>query len=116
MSSDRSSIPPARPAQFVVGEDAQGNPTLDVVEGTFEQTYRVGDNHSVALFLALSRAKGLLPYRRPRQHEGTVCVRATLSEHDALWSAFLEFDRRLSAKLAEVTRVFVREHVEPKAR
>lgn len=55
MSSDRPSIPPARPTQFVVGEDERGNPKLDVVEGTFEQTYRVGDHHSVALFLALSK-------------------------------------------------------------
>lgn len=114
VSSDRPSIPPARPTQFLVGEDERGNPKLDVVEGTFEQTYRVGDHHSVALFLALSRTHGLLPYRRARQHEGTVCVRATLSEHDALWSAFLELDRRLAGQLAEVTRTFLRQHVEPR--
>jgi hypothetical protein len=116
VSSDGPSIPPARPTQFVVGEDERGNPKLDMVEGTFEQTYRVGEHHSVALFLALSRKRGLLPYRRARQHEGTVCVRATLSEHDALWSEFLELDRRLSARLAEVTRLFLREHVETKPR
>lgn len=116
MSSDRPSIPPARAAQFVVVEDEHGNPKLDVVEGTFEETYRVGEHHSVALFLALSRKKGLLPYRRPRQHEGTVCVRTSLSEHDALWSEFLELDRRLGAHLAEVTRLFLREHVETKPR
>jgi hypothetical protein len=67
-----------RPAQFVVSEDAHGRPKLDVVEAALEQTYRVGDHHSVALFLALARKNGLLPYRRARQHEGTVCVRATL--------------------------------------
>ena len=116
MSSDRSSIPPTRPAQFVVVEDEHGNPKLDVVEGTFEQTYRVGEQHSVALFLALSRSKGLLPYRRARQHEGTVCVRATLTEHDALWSEFLELDRGLGGQLAEVTRAFVRQHVGPTSR
>ena len=116
MSSDRPSIPPTRPTQFVVGEDEHGQPKLDVIEGTFEQTYRVGEHHSVALFLALSRKKGLLPYRRARQHEGTVCVRATLSEHDALWSEFLELDRRLGGQLAEVTRAFLRQHVEPTSR
>jgi len=94
-----------------VGEDEHGHPKLDVVEGTLEQTYRVGEQHSVSLFLALSRKKGLLPYRRARQHEGTVCVRATLSEHDALWSEFLELDRRLGGQLAEVTRAFLRQHV-----
>jgi hypothetical protein len=114
--SNDPSIPPTRPTQFVVGEDEHGTPKLDVVEGSLEQTYRVGDHHSVALFLALSRAKGLLPYRRTRQHEGTLCVRATLSEHDALWSEFLELDRRLGSQLAEVTRVFLREHVAPASR
>ncbi len=112
VSSDRPSIPPDRPTQFVVVEDERGNSKLDVVEGTFEQTYRVGDHHSVALFLALSRKKGMLPYRRARQHEGTVCVRATLSEHDALWSEFLDLDRRLAGQLAEVTRTFLRQQVE----
>lgn len=76
----RSGQAPSRPAlRFPVG-----TPKLDVVEGTFEQTYRVGEHHSVALFLALSRKKGFLPYRRARQHEGTLSLRATLSEHDAL--------------------------------
>lgn len=112
VSSDRPSIPPVRPAQFVVGEDERGNPKLDVIEGTFEQSYRVGEHHSVTLFLALSRKRGLLPYRRARQHEGTVCVRATLTEHDALWSEFLELDRRLGSQLVAVTLAFVREHVE----
>jgi hypothetical protein len=113
MGSDRSSIPPARPAQFVVGEDEHGNAKLDVVEGTLEQTYRVGDHHSVTLFVALIRSKGLLPYRRPRQHEGTICLRATLPEHDAIWSEFLELDRRLGAQLVEVTHAFVRQHAAP---
>jgi hypothetical protein len=108
--------PPTRPTQFVVGEAEHGNPKLEVVEGTFEQTYRVGDHHSVALFLSLSRAKGLLPYRRARQHEGTLCERAALSEHDALWSELLELDRRLGNRLAEVTRVFLREHLAPTSR
>lgn len=100
--------------QFVVGEDEHGAPKLDVVDGTFEQSYRVGDHYSASLFLSLSRKKGLLPYRRARQHEGTICVRATLSEHDALWSEFLELDRRLGGQLAEVTRAFLRERVETK--
>ena len=102
--------------QFVVTEDEHGSPKLDVVEGTFEQTYRVGGHHSVALFLALSRTKGLLPYRRPRQHEGTLSLRATLAEHDALWSEFVELDRELGGQLAEVTRAFLRQRVSPTPR
>ena len=116
VSSDRPPLPPTRPAQFVVVEDEHGQPKLDVVEGTLEQTYRVGEQHSVSLFLALSRKKGLLPYRRARQREGTVCVRATLSEHDALWSEFLELDRQLGGQLAEVTRAFLRQYVGPTSR
>lgn len=111
VSSDRPSIPATHSAQFVVREDEHGNQTLDVVEGTLEQTYRVGDQHSVNLFLAVARKRGLLPYRWARQHEGTVCVRATLSEHDALWSEFLELDRDLGGQLAEVTYAFVRNRV-----
>jgi hypothetical protein len=111
VSNDRPSIPPTRPAQFIVSEEEHGTPRLDVVEGTFEQTYRVGEHHSVALFLALSRKKGLLPYRRPRQHEGTLSVRATLTEHDALWSEFLALDRELGRQLAEVTHVFLQQRV-----
>ena len=41
MSGDRPSIPPTRPTQFVVREDEHGAPMLDIIEGTFEHTYRV---------------------------------------------------------------------------
>jgi len=103
---------PPRHLRVVVGKDERGDPTLEVIEGAFEQSYRVGDRHAEILFLALCRKRGHLPYRRARQHEGTVCLRATLSEHEALWSAFLELDRRLGAQLSEVTCAFVRERVE----
>ena len=111
MSSDRPSIPPERPLQIVVGTDERGSRTLDVIEAAFEQTYRVGGDHSEALFLALSRKQGHLPYRHARQHAGTVSVRATMSEHGALWSEFLELDRQLSSQLGELTCSFLREHV-----
>lgn len=114
MSSDRPSVPPERPLQIVVDTDEHGAPKLDAIEGTFEQTYRVGGHHSEALFLSLSRKKGHLPYRHARQRAGTVSVRATLSEHDALWSEFVELDRDLGNQLAEVTCSFLREHIERK--
>ena len=116
MSSDRPSIPPERPLQVVVGKDERGDPTLEMIEGAFEQSYRVGGHHSEALFLALSRKKGHLPYRHARQRAGTVCVRATLTEHDALWSEFLALDRQLGSLLGELTSSFLREHVERKPR
>jgi hypothetical protein len=40
-----------------------------------------------------------------------VCARATLAEHDALWSAFLALDRSLGEHLVQVTLAFVRQHV-----
>jgi hypothetical protein len=101
--------------QIVVGTDEQGAARLEVIEGAFEQRYRVGDQHSEALFLALSRKRGHLPYRHARQRAGTVSVRATLSEHEALWSEFLELDRELGSQLAEVTCSFLRKHVERKS-
>jgi hypothetical protein len=116
MSSDRPSIPPERLLQIVVGTDERGDPKLDVIEGAFEETYRVGGHYSEALFLALSREKGHLPYRHARQRAGTVCVRATLSEHDRLWSEFVELDRQLGHRLAAVACSFMREHVERKPR
>lgn len=104
------------PVQFVETRDAQGNTSLEVVEGSFEQSYRVGDVHSTKLFLALCRSRELLPYRHRRQHTGTVCVRATLSEHNALWSRFLELSRELEAQLHEVTSGFVKAAVQSTAK
>ena len=96
------------PTRFVEGADADGQPTIEIVEGSFEQSYRVGDTHSTKLFLALCRSRGLLPYRHRRQHAGTICVRATLTDHNALWSHFLELSRELDARLHEVTSAFVK--------
>jgi hypothetical protein len=102
--------------RIVVTTDESGEPRLSVVDGSFEQIYRLQDHHSTTLFLALSRSKGHLPYRRARQHDSTVCVRATLAEHDALWSSFLELNKHLATQLAAATLAFVRAHVEPKPR
>ncbi|HET8931998.1 MAG TPA: hypothetical protein VFN67_01095 [Polyangiales bacterium] len=96
------------PARFVEGTDADGQPTIEIVEGSFEQSYRVGDTHSTKLFLTLCRSRGLLPYRHRRQHAGTICVRATLTDHNALWAQFLELSRELDARLHEVTSAFLK--------
>jgi hypothetical protein len=118
MSTERRS-PPAAEAEgrdeesntamrIVVGTDEAGEPMLQVRDGSFEQTYRVGDAYSTTLFLAVCRRQGLLPYRRARQREGTVCVRGSLREHDALWSRFLELSRQLDAKLMAYTLAFTK--------
>jgi len=122
MSRDRQPPPPpapgpehdpscrfyVEPTRFVEGTGADGQPTIEVVEGSFEQSYRVGDTHATKLFLTLCRSRGLLPYRHRRQHAGTICVRATLTDHNALWSHFLELSRELDARLHEVTSAFVK--------
>jgi hypothetical protein len=78
-----SDEPEVEPLQFVVRENAQGEQTLDLVEGSFEQSYRVGGVFTTKLFVDLCRSRGLLPYRHRRQRSDTICVRASLSEHEA---------------------------------
>jgi hypothetical protein len=106
-----SDEPEIEPLQFVVRENAHGEQTLDVVEGSFEQSYRIGGAYTTKLFVDLCRSRGLLPYRHRRQHSGTICVRASLREHDALWSQFLTLSRQLESRLHEVTLAFVKEAV-----
>jgi len=108
-----SDEPEVEPLQFVVRENAQGEQILDLVEGSFERSYRVGGAYTTKLFVDLCRSRGLLPYRHRRQHSGTICVRASLSEHEALWSQFLVLSRQLEARLQEVTFGFVKETVTP---
>jgi hypothetical protein len=100
----------------VVRENAQGEQTLDVVEGSFEQSYRIGGTYTTKLFVDLCRSRGLLPYRHRRQHAGTICVRASMHEHDALWAQFLALSRQLESRLHEVTLAFVKEAVPPPKR
>ena len=101
------------PMRVVVRDDGQGGSTLDVVEGSYEQTYRIGDSYTTKLFVDLARSRGLLPYRHRRQHAGTISVRASLSEHDALWSRFLELSRQLEVRLHELTCAFVKASIPP---
>lgn len=111
--NDDEATSPIAPAQFVVCDDGRGGQTLDVVEGTFERSYRIGDSYTTKLFVDLARSRGLLPYRHRRQHAGTICVRASLSEHDALWSRFIELSRQLEARLHELTCAFVKATIPP---
>jgi hypothetical protein len=116
LPTKESDEPEVEPLQFVVRENAQGEQTLDLVEGSFEQSYGVGGVHTAKLFAELCRSRGLLPYRHRRQHKGTICVRASLREHEALWSQFLELSRQLEARLHEVTSAFVKANVAPPKR
>ena len=99
------------PACMVVTVEQGGAVTFEAVDSSFEQVYRIVETFTMPLFLALCRSRGLLPYRRSRQHAGTVCVRATVAQHDALWVSFLELSGQLQARLAEVACAFVHAHV-----
>lgn len=96
---------------FVVARDEAGEATLDVISAPLEQTYRVANDYGTRLFLALCRSRGLLPYRHRRSHAGTISVRASIAEHDALWARYLELDRELQIKLTEFTLAFVKSRV-----
>lgn len=119
MSTDRDYLPTepelgegestVTSARFVIAEREDGGKTLDVVEGALEQRYGVGDDYARMLFIAVCRAHGLRPYRRPRLSRSTVCVHTTVSKHDALWRQFIELSRELGSRLLEVTDQFVRE-------
>lgn len=111
-----SDEPGIEPLRFVVRENSQGEQTLDIVEGSFEQSYRIGGTYTTKLFVDLCRSRGLLPYRHRRQHAGTICVRASMHEHDALWSQFLALSRQLQVRLHEVTLAFIKETVSPPKR
>ncbi|MBA3501701.1 MAG: hypothetical protein H0T65_15155, partial [Deltaproteobacteria bacterium] len=107
-------LPAITPLEFVVtpGEGGLSTTTLDVREGEFEQTYSLQDPYSYWMFVALCRREGLTVYKRPRQRATTVCVKTTVSKHDALWQRFRELSRQLGARLGEATHQFVREHIE----
>jgi hypothetical protein len=105
-------LPSIVPLEFVVAADADGRPSLDVREGEFEQVYSVDDMYSRLVFIALCRQQGATVYRRPRQRAVTICVRTTLSKHNALWQRFLELSALLDGRLAETTQQFLAEHFE----
>jgi hypothetical protein len=108
---DGATTCPIHGVEFVAVRDEAGEAALDVISSPLEQTYRVGDTHGTRLFVALCRSRGLLPYRHRRSHAGTISVRASLAEHDALWARYLELDRELQVKLTELTLAFVKSRV-----
>ena len=114
MSSDRGApprlteaeLPAVTPLELVVTR-GDGRPGLDVREGEFEQVYSVDDMYSRLLFIALCRQEGATVYRRPRQRVVTVCVKTTVSKHNALWQRFLSLSAELDGLLAETTQQFL---------
>ena len=87
------------------GDD--GRASLDVREAEIEQLYNLQDMYSRLLFIALCRQHGATVYRRPRQRVVSVCVRTTVSKHNALWQRFLSLSAELDGLLAETTQQFL---------
>ena len=105
-------LPAIRPLEFVATRSDDGRPSLGVREAEIEQLYNVQDMYSRLLFIALCREQGATVYRRPRQRVVSICVRTTVSKHNALWQRFLNLSAELDGRLAEATQQFLVEHCE----
>ena len=120
MSNDRGApprlseaeLPAVTPLEIVATRGDDGQPSLGVRESEFEQLYNVQDMYSRLLFIALCRHEGATVYRRPRQRVVSVCVRTTVSKHNALWQQFLSLSAELDGRLAEATQQFMVEQFE----
>jgi hypothetical protein len=109
-------LPAVTPIEFIVAPGDDGRPSLDVREGEGERVYKIEDMYSRLLFIALCRQHGATVYRRPRQRVVSVCVRTTLSKHNALWQRFLGLSAELDGLLAEATQQFFAEQFETSKR
>ena len=76
-------LPAIRPLEIIATRSDDGCPSLDVREAEIEQLYNVQDMYSRLLFIALCREHGATVYRRPRQRVVSICVRTTVSKHNA---------------------------------
>jgi hypothetical protein len=82
------------------------------LERPVEISFRVPDQWSRRLLLALCRRYGLRPYRYPRQRYSTVIVRAPQSfVNKTLWPEYREISRALDEYLNEATERIIREEV-----
>ena len=70
--------------------------------------FSIHDTASRRLFIALCRRYGLRPYRYPRQHRSTLCVRAPESFHSKLWDHYCAADDVLRKHMEEVTDHVIR--------
>lgn len=81
-------------------------------EDAIEHRFRLTDDWSKKLFLALLRRYSLKPYRRPRQGRNTVLMQAPRSFVDQiLWPEFLELSQALKKHLDDLTEKTIQEAV-----
>jgi hypothetical protein len=81
-------------------------------EADVVRQYSIHDTSSRTLFVALCRRYGLRPYRYPRQHRSTLCVRAPESIHSKLWEHYCAADDVLRKHVEEATNHVIRTAVD----
>lgn len=85
---------------------------VERVEKPVEYRFRMNDDWSKKLFIALLRRYGLKPYRYARQRHTTVMVRVPRSfVNDTLWPEYLELSDTLRKYLTEITDRVIAEGV-----
>ncbi len=78
--------------------------SLEKDEPAAEYRFKLSDDWSRKLFIALLRRYGIKPYRYARQRRTTVMARVPVSFVDStLWPEFLELSAILREYLAEIT-------------
>ena len=81
-------------------------------EPTIEMNFRLPDQWSRRLFLALCRRYGLKPFRYPRQRYSTVVLRAPETFiRETLWPEYVEISQALEEYLNDATQRIIREEV-----
>lgn len=90
------------------------SPPLAKQERARPHRFRLADEWTVALLVALARKHELRVYRQYRQHRTTIMVDVVHSFLDrVLWPEFLALNRALRGYLDEATERILREAVHP---
>ena len=85
---------------------------FEQVEEAIEFKISLPDPWTRKLFIALARRYGLEPYRRPRQRQTTVMVRAPKSFVDStLWPEFKELSSVLKTYISDITENVIKKHI-----
>jgi hypothetical protein len=85
---------------------------VDRLEKAIEYRFKLNDDWSKKLFIALLRRYGLKPYRYARQRRTTVMVRVPRSfVNETLWPQYLELSTTLRDYLEDITDRVIAEGV-----
>lgn len=89
---------------------------LQQTEKPVEYTFRMPDQWSRMLFVALLRRYEIRPYRYPRQRHSTVMARVPASfVNETLWPQYTELSRTLRTFLSQTTDRVIREGIQSDA-